>query len=108
MAQLLFVSCLFLLFHSTVERNRTGGLVTELQSLFYLAMDGGRCKAGFRCTLSHRFVLGLKVDELLEVFGFSDGILLAKVIGLMTYDRKVVKVDEAALRDINLQVRSAL
>ena len=31
-----------------------------------------------------------------------------EVNGLMTYDRKVVKVDEAALRDINLQVRSAL
>jgi len=40
MAQLLFVSCQFLLFHSTVERNRTGGFVAELQSLLNLAMDG--------------------------------------------------------------------
>ena len=31
-----------------------------------------------------------------------------EVNGLMTYDRKVIKVDEAALRDINLQVRAAL
>ncbi len=82
MAQLLFVSCLFLLFHSTVERNRTGRFVTELQSLLNLAVDGSRGKAGFCGNLPHRFVLGLEVNELLEVFGFSEGILLAKMIGL--------------------------
>jgi len=65
-----------------VERNRTGRFVTEFQSLLYLAMDSGGGKAGFSCNLSHGFVLGLKVDELLEVFGFSEGILLAKMIGL--------------------------
>ena len=69
MAQLLFVSHLFLLFHSTVERNRIGRFVTKFQSLLYLAMDSGGGKAGFSCNLSQGFVLGLKLDELLEVVG---------------------------------------
>ena len=64
-----------------MERNRTGGFVTELQSLLNLAVDGGRGKAGFCGNLPHSFVLGLKVDEFLEVFGFGEGVLLAKVIG---------------------------
>ena len=74
MAQLLFVSCLFLLFHSIVERNRTGGLVTKVQSLLNLAMDSGWCKAGFCGNLPHGFVLGLKVYEFLEVFGFGEAV----------------------------------
>ena len=31
-----------------------------------------------------------------------------EVNGLMTYDRKVVKMDENLLREVNLQVRNAL
>ena len=69
MAQLLFVSHLFLLFHSTVERNRIGRFVTEFQSLLYLAMDSGGGKAGFCRNFQHGLVLGLKLDELLEVYG---------------------------------------
>ena len=59
-----------------MERNRTGGFITEFQSLLNLAVDGSRGKAGFCGNLPHRFVLGLEVNELLEVFGFSEGIIL--------------------------------
>ena len=65
-----------------MERNRTGRFVTELQSLLNLAVDGGRSKAGFCRNFPHGFVLGLKVYELLEVFGFGEGVFLAEVIGL--------------------------
>ena len=65
-----------------MERNRTGRFVTELQSLLNLAVDGGRGKAGFCSNFPHGLVLGLEVNKLLEVFGFSEGILLAKMIGL--------------------------
>ena len=65
-----------------MERSITGGFITEFQSLLNLAMDGGRGKAGFCSNFPHGLVLGLEVNKLLEVFGFSEGILLAKMIGL--------------------------
>ena len=73
-----------------MERNRTGGFVTEFQSLLNLAVDGGRGKAGFCSNFPHGLVLGLEVNKLLEVFGFSEGILLAKMIGLT--DRQYTEV----------------
>ena len=61
-----------------VERNRRNG------------WDSSRGKSGFCSNFPHGFVLGLKVNEFLEVFGFGEGILLAKMIGLT--DRQYTEV----------------
>lgn len=45
-------------------------------------MNGAGRKAGFFSNLPYSLVLGMKVDELLEVLGFGEGVLLAKVISL--------------------------
>lgn len=65
-----------------MERNRIRGLVTELQGLLNLTMNGAGRKAGFFSNLPYGLVLGMKVDELLEVLGFGEDVLLAKVISL--------------------------
>ncbi len=55
-----------------MERNSTGGgLVAEFLSLLQFAVDGGRGKAGFIGNLPYGLVLGMQVNEFLQVFGLG-------------------------------------
>ena len=76
---------LFCLFLSILGRNGTGdaGLVAKFLGLLQLAMDGGRREAGLIGNLADSFVLGLEVDEFLQVFGFGEFVLLAELGGFL-------------------------
>ncbi|MBO7396842.1 MAG: beta-galactosidase, partial [Bacteroidales bacterium] len=73
----------------------------------------GLCSSGEEVLEKYR---AYAIDEFIPQVksGVSAGIYTqttdveVEVNGIMTYDRKVVKVDEAALREINLKVREAL
>ncbi len=73
----------------------------------------GLCKDGSELLEKYR---GYAIDEFIPEIrsGVSAGIYTQttdveyELNGLMTYDRKVVKMDEAELRDINLRVRGSL
>lgn len=85
MAQFLFISRLFLLFHSNMERNRArGGFITKLHGLSQFAVNSDRSETGLIGNLPHGLILGLKVDELLQVFGFGKGVFGAEVIASLT------------------------
>jgi len=63
MAQFLFISRLFLLFHSNMERNRTrGGFITKFHGLSQFAVNGCGSKADLIGNLPHGLVLGLEID----------------------------------------------
>lgn len=76
---------MFRLFHARLERNKTrgtgGGLVAKLFGLLEFAVNGGGGEAGFFGNLPDGLMLGLEVDEFLQVFGLGEGILGAEVIG---------------------------
>ena len=76
---------LFCLFLSILGRNGTGdaGLVAKFLGLLQLAMDGGRREAGLIGNLANSLVLGLEVDEFLQVFGFGELVLLAELGGFL-------------------------
>ena len=76
---------LFCLFLSILGRNGTGdaGLVAKFLGLLQLAVDGGRREAGLIGNLADSLVLGLEVDEFLQVFSFGEFILLAELGGFL-------------------------
>ena len=68
----------FLVFRLLLGRNRAGaGLVSQFLGLLQLAVDGSRREAGLVGNLADGLVLGLEVDEFLQVFGFGEFVLLA-------------------------------
>ena len=74
----------FLVFRFLLGRNAAGtGRVAEFLGLLQLAVDGSRREAGLVGNLADGLVLGLEVDEFLQVLGFGEFVLLTELGGFL-------------------------